>query len=107
MDKPQIVRLWGTADNFEVEFSRVRGIEWNCSIPADLEDGVYACEFTALNEIGETATWVGELFMCNGVCHLHIEQKNYSFWFKTNISHIEVLTPTRIEVWKGCMCDDN
>ena len=69
----KVVRLFGKADNFNIEFSR-EGRVWKIDIPPDMTDGVYAVQLTAVDELGETAYWVGELFMCSGVCHLKIER---------------------------------
>ncbi len=69
----KVVRLFGKADNFNIEFSR-KGRVWKTDIPPDMTDGVYAVQLTAVDELGETAYWVGELFMCSGVCHLKIDR---------------------------------
>ncbi len=70
----RVIRLFGKADSFDIEFSR-RGEKWEVDIPPDMTDGVYAVQLTAVDGLGETAYWVGELFMCSGVCHLKIERR--------------------------------
>ncbi len=69
----KVIRLFGKADSFDIEFSR-KGDKWEVDIPPDMTDGVYAAQLTAVDELGETAYWVGELYMCSGVCHLKIDR---------------------------------
>ena len=78
----KIVRLFGKADNFNIEFSR-EGRVWKTDIPPDMTDGVYAVQLTAVYELGETAYWVGELFMCNGVCCLRFMRKRRRIGFSS------------------------
>lgn len=71
----RVIRLFGKADSFDIEFSR-KGEKWTVDIPPDMTDGVYAVQLTAVDENGDTAYWVGELFMCSGICHLKIEKSD-------------------------------
>ncbi len=82
MARSQIVRVWGKADSFDIEFTYEEGIRWECSVPPDISDGVYAAEIYAMNTLGETAHWCGELFMCNGICHLEIKDSPYMIWLR-------------------------
>lgn len=76
-----IVRLWGTADKFDIEFDKnpSTGL-WDVTIPADLEDGHYVVELYAMNEYGETGYWTGVLFMYQGRPHIHIKPPRFVIW---------------------------
>lgn len=103
MDRPKIVRLYGRADNFELEFSHQGGTTWTCTVPPDTDDGIYAVELTAVNEYGESAYWTGELYMCKGVCHIEIMKNDFTFWFSP-LSVLAVSSSvTEIAVRKGCV----
>lgn len=104
MSKPKIVRLFGKADNFDVEFTRdEKSGWWYCYAPADTKDGQYAAQFCAVNEYGETAYWTGELFMCNGVCHCEMHESKYRVWFLPGrIEKIEFEEKLKIHIRKGC-----
>lgn len=80
MDRPKIIRLWGKADELDIEFKNEGGV-WKVDIPPDLTDGVYAVVLHAINELHELATWVGELFMSNGACCIKINYAPYQVWF--------------------------
>lgn len=82
MSRPQIVRLYGHADLFDIEFTHAAGDTWTCEVPPDTADGVYAVELWAVNELGFTAYWTGELYMTNGVCHLVIHKPRYQIRIK-------------------------
>ena len=50
----RIVRVYGTCDNWQVEFQNEGGSGiWTCAVPADLTDGQYACRFYAIDDDGE------------------------------------------------------
>ena len=89
-----VVRVWGKADTFDIEFTYDAGTLWHCSVPADLEDGVYACEIHALDSAGQHALWTGELYMVNGICHLSLCFDRFRFAFSKN--GIELI------IKKGC-----
>ena len=82
-----IVRLWGTADKFDIEFDKntVTGL-WETQIPADLEDGHYVVELYAMNEYGETGYWTGVLFMLQGRPYIDIKPPKYIIWCRTESS---------------------
>lgn len=73
-EKPEIVRVWGRADSFDIEFKNVGG-RWICRVPPDTDDGQYACEINARNAAGKTAFYTGILYMCSGICHLELKTK--------------------------------
>lgn len=120
MNKPKILRVWGKADSFDIEFNYESGTRWKCSVPPDTKDGQYAAEIWAINEFSELAYWTGELFMCNGVCCLRFDDSPYRIWVKTtatsigklvsdrevrfmnNTLTIRLLPMTQIAVRKGC-----
>lgn len=72
-----VERVWGRADNFDIEFTHKGGTRWEASVPPDTKDGQYACEIWAINEFGKIAYWTGELYMCSGVCCLKVSAKPY------------------------------
>ena len=80
-ERPEIVRVWGSADSFDIEFRKGRGDKWFCLVPPDTADGIYAVEIWALNEHHETAYYTAELYMCNGICHLRLKREPYRFIF--------------------------
>lgn len=85
--RPKIIRLWGKADSFDVEFTYKGGTLWQCDVPSDTEDGQYACEFWALNEQLEQAHWTGFLYVCNGVCDVIFNQPLFEIKFEKGCSH--------------------
>ena len=66
-----ITRVWGTVDGKPVEFER-RGRDWKISLPPNLRDGKFACQFFAQNVSNEVGVWTGFLYMSDGVCHLDL-----------------------------------
>lgn len=94
------IRLYGKADSFDIEFSR-KGDKWETNVPPDLTDGVYACQLTAIDELGDYAYWVGELYMCQGVCcfkllgntyKVNVVINPYETKFKSDNYHISYRT---------------
>ena len=81
MDRPDIVRVWGHADEISIEFIRAHGNCWVCRVPPDTDDGVYAVEVWAVNEIGQTAYITAELFMSQGRPCLTFNKSKYNFIF--------------------------
>ena len=88
----KVIRVYGKADSYDIEFSP-KGDKWEVDIPPDMTDGVYACQLTAIDELGESAYWVGELYMVDGVCcfkfaelpyKAKIKSKDYETEFKAN-----------------------
>ena len=72
----KVIRLWGKADSFDIEFTE-NGDKWTVDIPPDMTDGVYAVQLTAVDENGNEAYWVGELYMVDGVCCLKLNEIPY------------------------------
>lgn len=77
MSKPKIKEVTGTADEFNLVFSKGEDGLWQCFVPPDTRDGMYAVTIKAVNVINETAFWSGFLYMCNGVCHLELRPERY------------------------------
>ncbi|MGN1418141.1 MAG: PF13754 domain-containing protein [Acutalibacteraceae bacterium] len=103
MNKPEILRVWGKADNFDIEFTHEGGIRWKCFVPPDTKDGQYAVEIWAINEFGELGYWTGELFMSSGVCCLKFNQSPYQIWIKPSETMIRFSSQTsHLSVRKGC-----
>lgn len=91
----EIIRLWGTADQFDIEFKKNNYTgRWDTTIPADLEDGHYVVELYAMNKFGEVGYWTGVLFMLQGRPHIHIQPPRYVIWSKPE-SSISLLP----EIW--------
>ena len=59
------VKVWGHADQYNLILRQVEGGDWQASVPADLTDGQYACEFWAENAAAEQTYWSGVLYMQN------------------------------------------
>lgn len=72
----KVIRVFGRADSYDIEFTP-KGDKWVVDIPPDMTDGVYACQLTAIDSNGESAYWVGELYMVDGVCCLKINEVPY------------------------------
>lgn len=110
MSRPKILRLWGKADNLEIEFKEEGGM-WKVDIPPDLKDGVYVVQLYAINELFETSFWIGELYMCNGTCCFTIQQKPYQMWFNTKSYSFSFYDNYLISIEKkklaDCFCDWN
>lgn len=104
MSRPKIVRLHGTADNFEIEFSKGTDGLWRCSVPADLEDGQYAVQLYAINEQGAWTYWTGLLYMLQGMPCIHMKPPKYLVWCKPHGIEIEAL-PQRVRVMVKERCD--
>lgn len=72
----EVIRVYGKADSYDIEFTP-NGDKWEVDVPPDMTDGVYAVQLTAIDELGDYAYWVGELYMVGGVCHLKINELPY------------------------------
>lgn len=65
----RIIRVYGTCDDWQVEFQKVDENRWRCQVPPDVTDGQYACQFYAVDEEGDIGFWCGVLYMSSGnVC---------------------------------------
>ena len=84
MAKAKIIRVFGKADDFDIELSR-KGKKWEVDIPPDMTDGVYAVQLTAIDVNGESAYWVGELYMTDGVCCFKIVELTYKTKIRKNV----------------------
>ena len=101
MEKPPVVRLYGHADSFDIEFEK-RGGVWVCQVPPDTSDGVYAVELWAINEEGVTSYWTGELFMSQGLCHLVIKEPDYFITFCAPSAFMNLSVRHDLNVVKRC-----
>lgn len=97
-----VKRVWGKADDFSLEFNYVGGEQWEAAVPPDTSDGVYAVELWAINSVGELGHYVGELYMCSGVCCVRIFNKPYHIWFKPARRTITIAPRHRIIIKGGC-----
>ena len=102
MSRPEILRVWGKADSFDIEFSKTEGL-WVCTVPPDTKDGQYAAEVHAINEFGQTAYWTGTLYMCNGICHLELKETPYVIMFLSETDRLCFFEQSHeITIRKGC-----
>lgn len=85
-----IVRVWGSCDKIQVEFKYEGGKQWSCTVPPDLEDGIYVAEFWAQDEKGRIGHWSGFLYMVNGICHFKFNQEKYQIWLHPNRYFFEI-----------------
>lgn len=76
----KVVRVFGKADDFDIELTQ-KGDKWEVDVPPDMTDGVYAVQLTAIDELGESSYWVGELYMVDGVCCLKFTECPYQVRF--------------------------
>lgn len=79
MSTAEIVRVWGTADNIQLELKLDNG-RWICSLPPDLIDGQYAVQLFAMRGNGSVGMWTGTLYVANGIRCLHLNQAKYTLW---------------------------
>lgn len=63
-----IIRMWGTADQYDLTFRRSESGDWEAPVVTDLSDGKYACEIWAEGEGGDIAHWIGTVYIVNGCC---------------------------------------
>lgn len=103
------VRMWGRADTFDLTFSLTKNGDWQASVPADLEDGQYACEIWAENAIGEQVYWTGTLYMVDSrlVC-IHLADDPYQVVMLPDHTEITLLDDRYIAVLRRrCTCAAN
>ena len=84
-----IIRVWGTCDNIQIEFNYEGGTAWSCKVPPDFKDGIYVAEFWAQDKQGRIGHWSGFLYMSSGVCHFKFKDEKYQLWFKPQTYKIE------------------
>ena len=84
----KVIRVYGKADSYDIEFTP-NGDKWEVDVPPDMTDGVYAVQLTAIDELGECAYWVGELYMVDGVCCLKINEIPYRARLKAKEYEVE------------------
>lgn len=80
MNFKDIVRVWGVADSFALNYKKGTDGLWRAQVPADLDDGTYAVDIFAENRIGKVAHWTGFLYMRQGAACMHLNNKLYVFW---------------------------
>ncbi len=79
MSTSDIIRVWGMADNIELELKKTDG-RWICNLPPDLVDGQYAVQLFAMRGNGSVGMWTGMLYVTNGIKCLHLNQEKYTLW---------------------------
>lgn len=79
-----IVRVWGTADSYNMEFSRIGSTEqWSFSgLPIDLEDAQYAVSIWAENDTGDVGYFAGMLYINRGAYVMRMIPQKYILWKK-------------------------
>lgn len=87
-----IVRVWGTCDNLQIEFNYKGGNTWTCVVPPDFKDGVYVAEFWALDTKERIGHWTGFLYMSSGICHFKFQEQKNRLWIETRSQYfIEII----------------
>lgn len=76
-----VVRVYGIADQFSLEFENVDGNDWDVRVPIDTVDGIYACEIYAVDIAGGTDVWTGLLYVHNGSACLRFVGKGRAVEF--------------------------
>lgn len=76
-----VVRVYGVADQFDLEFTYTDNNRWVVSIPTDTSDGIYACEIYAEDAAGGMDVWTGVLYVHNGSAHLKFVGKGKAVQF--------------------------
>lgn len=98
-----ITRVWGKADSFALEFTKDENGLWTAEVPTDYEDGQYAVEIHAVNQMGYSTYWTGLLFISDGKVCLHIKPPEYIIWVQTETNYLfEALNDWIFTVEKGC-----
>lgn len=75
--KPAILRVWGNADSYELQYTRGADGRWRASVPPDMGDGQYAVEIHALDEAGYEGCWTGILYMRQGRVCIRLNSPRY------------------------------
>ncbi len=96
MNSPDIIRVWGTADNIELELKNNDG-RWECNLPPDLIDGQYAVQLFAMRGSGDIGMWTGVLYITNGIRCLHLNKEKYTLWLMSEQIRTQ-LTEERFEI---------
>lgn len=100
------VKVWGHADQYNLILKQAEGGDWQTSVPADLTDGQYACEFWAENAIGEQAYWSGILYMADSrlVC-VCLEEDPYQVILLPERAEAKLENDRYTVIFKrGCCC---
>ena len=101
-----VVRVWGTADQFDLEFYRTEGNQWAAPVVTDFDDGQYAVKIFAQNEWGGIGIYTGMLYLCDGISCLHIFRTRFTPMIlppKLNVEDIgenicTIMSPDRLDV---------
>lgn len=101
----KIERVWGVADQYELDFIKTVSDEWQALLPLDFSDGWYAAILYAEDAKGKIGTWHGILYVCDGISHLHITEERFSFWLLPERQTIINLRPERFELVLRKECD--
>ena len=73
--------MYGTCDDWQVEFTYIGEGLWQCSVPIDITDGQYACKFYAVDMNGDIGFWCGVLYISSGKVCLKIDDDPIEFFF--------------------------
>ena len=101
----KIERVWGVADQHDLELTKTIENEWQTSLPLDLSDGWYATILYAEDTKGKIGSWHGILYVADGFSHLHITEEKFSFWLLPERQTIINLKPERFELVLRKECD--
>jgi hypothetical protein len=99
-----IVRVWGKADNIDLELHLV-GKVWEVMVSPDLSDGQYAVTLYAATSSGEIGMWTGILFMSAGVACLRLSNDRFVVWLQPERTSTDCLNDrNKIIIKEGCRC---
>lgn len=93
----EIVRMYGSADEHELEFSPTPAGVWEVFVPPDVTDGMYIVEIFADAKNGEQAYWTGVLYLCQGTPCLEVKPDSVSIRMAPERSGLAYL-PDRSEL---------
>ncbi len=93
----EIARVYGKADDFDIEFTKA-GDRWAVEVPPDLSDGRYVVRITAVDILGNTCYWIGELYMLNSVCHMSIRRHRTGCFFSAERYRMKTSVPNSLRL---------
>lgn len=85
-----IVRVWGTADSYSMEFSRIGNTNrWAFKgLPIDLTDAQYAVSIWAESDAGDVGYYAGILYINHGSYVMRMIPQRFVLWRKPRTQFI-------------------
>lgn len=90
-----ITRVWGTADAYDLTFTRVGETDqWQFNgLPIDTSDATYAVSIWAFDDCWGTGYWGGSLYINSGVYTLMLVPQRFVLWQKPRTQLVFAGTP--------------